>query len=48
MAPTLQQQLQRAKERLDASRTDGEYEANRQIVIWLQAQVDALKNGRAA
>lgn len=39
--------LARAKERADQSRTDAEYEANRQVIIWLEAQLSEI-NQRAA
>jgi hypothetical protein len=35
--PELTARLERAKRRLDQSETDAEFEANRQIVIWLEA-----------
>lgn len=37
--------LKRAKRRLDQSETDAEFEANRQIVIWLES---LLADRRAA
>lgn len=45
-AADIRQRLRRAEERQDHSRTDAEYEANRQIVIWLKAELEAI--GRKA
>lgn len=36
---SIKARLERAKKRLDQSETDGEYEANRQVIIWLEAQI---------
>ena len=32
--------LERAKQRADEARTDAEYEANRQLIIWYEALLD--------
>lgn len=45
-AAQLRQRIERAERRQDQSRTDAEFEANRQVVIWLQAQLEAI--GRRA
>ena len=38
----LRQRIKRAEQRLDQSRTDGEFEANRQVIIWLKSELAAL------
>lgn len=42
----LSRRIARAERRQDQSRTDAEFEANRQVVIWLQSQLEAI--GRRA
>lgn len=41
----IQRALERANKRCDEARSDGEYEANRQIAIWLKS---LLEERRAA
>jgi hypothetical protein len=43
----LKRRLERAQQRADRSESDGEYEANRQVIIWLKSELDALQR-RAA
>ena len=45
-AAELRRRIERAEQRLDQSRTDAEFEGNRQVIIWLTAQLDAI--GRRA
>lgn len=45
---SLEARLRRAEARMDASESDGEYEANRQIIIWLEALIADEKKARAA
>ena len=42
----IRRQIERAERRCDAARSDWEYEANRQLVIWLKSKVEAI--GRKA
>lgn len=39
--------IERAEQRLDQSRTDAEFEGNRQVIIWLTSQLEAISR-RAA
>lgn len=38
--PVIKAALQRAKQRSDAARFDAEFEANRQVIIWLESLLD--------
>ena len=45
-AADLRARIARAEQRQDQSRTDAEFEANRQVLIWLRSELEAL--GRRA